>query len=109
MEVSPVGTDRVDEALLLRVLSAVKDGDFSARLPAPGDAVIVRSTIDLAHNLGLTVVAEGVEEEATLDILSDYGCDCAQGYYFHRPCAAEELTEWLTDSRFGAQIDAVRT
>src|SRR6185437_6437365 len=44
------------------------------------DAVIVRSTIDLAHNLGLTVVAEGVEDEATLDRLRALGCDRVQGY-----------------------------
>ena len=84
------------------------DRSFVANLAtAPGDAVIVRSTIDLAHNLGLTVVAEGVEDKASLDILSDYGCDWAQGYYFRRPGAAEELTQWLTESPFGAQRDAV--
>ena len=49
------------------------------------DAVIVRSTIDLAHNLGLKVVAEGVEDEISLQRLIEYGCDCAQGYYFSRP------------------------
>ena len=46
------------------------------------DAVIVRSTIDLAHNLGLTVVAEGVEDEVALGMLVEYGCDTAQGYLF---------------------------
>jgi EAL domain-containing protein (putative c-di-GMP-specific phosphodiesterase class I) len=50
----------------------------------PGDAVIVRSTIDLAHNLGMTVVAEGVEDENTLDILAQYECDSAQGHLFSR-------------------------
>ena len=68
----------------------------------PGDAVIARSTIDLAHNLGLTVVAEGVEDQAALDMLVDYGCDAAQGYFFSRACVAEELTTWLAESRFGA-------
>jgi EAL domain-containing protein (putative c-di-GMP-specific phosphodiesterase class I) len=65
------------------------------------DAVIVRSTIELAHNLGLTVVAEGVEDEATLEMLAEDGCDRAQGYFISRPCAAEELTTWLTESPFG--------
>ena len=51
----------------------------------PSDAVIVRSTIDLAHNLGLTVVAEGVEDEVALGMLIEYGCDSAQGYLFSRP------------------------
>ncbi len=66
------------------------------------DAVIVRSTIDLAHNLGLTVVAEGVEDEVALGMLIDYGCDSAQGYLFSRPCPASELTTWLTESAMGA-------
>ncbi len=65
------------------------------------DAVIVRSTIDLAHNLGLTVVAEGVEDQAALDLLIEYGCDSAQGYFFSRPCAADQLTAWLRASPFG--------
>jgi diguanylate cyclase (GGDEF)-like protein len=67
----------------------------------PSDAVIVRSTIDLAHNLGMNVVAEGVEDEATLDMLVEYGCDSAQGYFFSRPCPADEVTAWLADSPFG--------
>ncbi|MEA2156536.1 MAG: diguanylate cyclase, partial [Solirubrobacteraceae bacterium] len=68
----------------------------------PSDAVIVRSTIDLAHNLGLTVVAEGVEDAAALDMLVEYGCDSAQGFFFSPPRPADELTAWLTDSPFGA-------
>jgi diguanylate cyclase (GGDEF)-like protein/PAS domain S-box-containing protein len=73
----------------------------------PGDAVIVRSTIDLAHNLGLTVVAEGIEDEAALDLLVEYGCDGGQGYFFSYPCAAEELTKWLIESPFGASLVVV--
>ena len=74
---------------------------------APGDAVIVRSTIDLAHNLGLTVVAEGVEDEVALAMLIEYGCDSAQGYYFSRPCPADELTQWLIDSPYGTLAAAL--
>jgi diguanylate cyclase (GGDEF)-like protein/PAS domain S-box-containing protein len=74
----------------------------------PGDAVIVRSTIDLAHNLGLTVVAEGVEDEAALEMLVEYGCDHAQGYLFSRPCPAEELTAWLAESPFGVAVRVAR-
>jgi EAL domain-containing protein (putative c-di-GMP-specific phosphodiesterase class I) len=66
----------------------------------------VGSTIALAHDLGLSVVAEGVEDEVALDMLVGYGCDTAQGYFFSRPCAAEELTEWLTKSPFGATVGA---
>jgi diguanylate cyclase (GGDEF)-like protein/PAS domain S-box-containing protein len=70
-----------------------------------GDATIVRSTIELAHNLGLTVVAEGIEEEAALQILVDDGCDVGQGYFFSRPCPAEELTAWLMESPFGVHAE----
>jgi diguanylate cyclase len=66
-----------------------------------GDAVIVRSIIDLAHNLGVIVVAEAVEDEATLNKLIAYGCDVAQGYYFSRPVPARELLPWLESSPFG--------
>jgi diguanylate cyclase (GGDEF)-like protein/PAS domain S-box-containing protein len=68
---------------------------------APNDAVIARSTIDLAHNLDLTVVAEGVEDTASLQRLLEYGCDLAQGYLFSRPLPAGELGEWLLESPFG--------
>src|SRR3954453_4634108 len=63
------------------------------------DAFIVRSTIDLGRNLGLQVVAEGVETEAVWDQLASLGCDVAQGYYLARPLPAEELTQWLTARR----------
>jgi len=59
------------------------------------DAVIVRSTIDLGRNLGLQVVAEGVETEQAWDELSELGCTLAQGYYLSRPVPAAELTQWL--------------
>jgi EAL domain-containing protein (putative c-di-GMP-specific phosphodiesterase class I) len=65
------------------------------------DAVIVRSIIDLAHNLSAKVVAEGVEDEATMDLLVEYGCDDAQGYFFSRPLAAPSLTRWFSESPFG--------
>ncbi len=65
------------------------------------DAVIVRSTIDLGHNLGLTVVAEGVESEQVLDELARLGCDVAQGYHLSRPLPADALADWL---RSGARL-----
>ena len=55
------------------------------------DAVIVRSTIDLGHNLGLRVVAEGVETQHAWEQLSELGCDIAQGYYLGRPMPAADL------------------
>ena len=65
------------------------------------DAVIVRSTIDLAHNLGLKVVAEGVESQKIWERLVAMGCDAAQGYYMCRPIPADELTRWLSESPWG--------
>ncbi len=59
------------------------------------DAIIVRSTIALAHNLDLKVVAEGVEDAATLAMLRGMGCDQAQGYYLSKPKAWDELESWL--------------
>jgi diguanylate cyclase (GGDEF)-like protein/PAS domain S-box-containing protein len=70
---------------------------------AKDDAVIVRATIDLAHNLALTVVAEGVEDEATMDLLVGYGCDEAQGYHFSRALPPDELMGWLNSSEFGCR------
>ena len=65
------------------------------------DAVIVRSTVELGHNLGLKVIAEGVETEAVWDSLKALGCDDAQGYYMGRPLPAEKFAEWLRDSPWG--------
>ncbi|PIF93160.1 diguanylate cyclase/phosphodiesterase [Acidovorax sp. 62] len=58
------------------------------------DAMIVRSTIDLAHNLGLTVVAEGVETAAILERLRALACDEAQGYHISRPVPAQDFLAW---------------
>jgi diguanylate cyclase (GGDEF)-like protein len=61
------------------------------------DAVIVRSTVDLGRNLGLRVVAEGVETEEVSRLLVDVGCDLAQGYLFARPMPAGDVTAWLRE------------
>jgi EAL domain-containing protein (putative c-di-GMP-specific phosphodiesterase class I) len=57
------------------------------------DAAIVRSTIALAHDLGLTVVAEGVEDQRACELLAGYGCDVVQGYYIGRPVPVEQVPE----------------
>ena len=62
------------------------------------DTAIVRSTADLAHNLGLNVVAEGVEDQWTLDLLATFGCDQAQGYHIARPMSGAAFTGWLGGS-----------
>jgi EAL domain-containing protein (putative c-di-GMP-specific phosphodiesterase class I) len=60
------------------------------------DAVIVRATIDLAHNLGLKVVAEGVESTDVWDLLEMLGCDTAQGYYIRKPQSPHDLADWIS-------------
>ena len=59
------------------------------------DAAIVRTTIELAHNMRLHVVAEGVENEDTLRRLSEAGCNEAQGYFLSKPVSGDALTRWF--------------
>ena len=59
------------------------------------DAVIVRSTIDLAHNMGRSVVAEGVESKDILDILEILGCDFVQGFYLCEPLSVSDVARYL--------------
>ena len=70
----------------------VKDLDTDAR-----SAVVVRTTVDLAHSLGLRVVAEGVETAEVLQRLCELGCDVSQGYLHSRPLPAEDVRAWLLD------------
>ena len=67
------------------------------------DAVIVRSTIDLAHNMSLRVVAEGVENPETLRMLTSLGCDVAQGFFISRPLPYDDLTQWLGKSAWSSK------
>jgi diguanylate cyclase (GGDEF)-like protein len=83
----PVNEIKVDRSF---VMNMDKDVD---------DATIVRSTIDLGRNLGLDVVAEGVENEQVWDRLRALGCTAAQGYYLSRPVPAPELEAWLQQRR----------
>jgi len=72
------------------------DGSFVSAMSARDeDEIIVRSMIELAHSLGLSVVAEGVEKRAVIERLAELGCDVAQGYYLCRPVPSEELAIWL--------------
>jgi EAL domain-containing protein (putative c-di-GMP-specific phosphodiesterase class I) len=59
------------------------------------DTAIVRMVVDLAHTLGMKVIAEGVESWEQAALLGEMGCDMAQGYYFARPLPHEELSEFL--------------
>ncbi|HEX8647733.1 MAG TPA: EAL domain-containing protein [Thermoleophilaceae bacterium] len=68
-----------------------------------GNATIVQSTIDLGHNLGLKVVAEGVETQEAYTTLAALGCDYAQGFYLSRPLAPEKATIWLETMAAGQE------
>lgn len=69
-------------------------------LVSENDAVIVIATINLAHNLGLIVVTEGVENVEIMNQLKIYGCDIAQGYYINKPQAVEDFNAWLKESQW---------
>ncbi|MFL6624033.1 MAG: putative bifunctional diguanylate cyclase/phosphodiesterase [Sulfurifustis sp.] len=71
------------------------------------DAAIVYTSIDLTHNLGLHVVAEGVDDEGVLNRLRVHGCDAAQGMYLSRPLSGNELVDWLGKSKWGMPVKAV--
>lgn len=75
------------------------DRSFIADLPTnPRNRVIVRSTIEMAHHLGFTVVAEGIEDAETWRHLTDLRCDTGQGYYLSRPKPAPDVADWIRAS-----------
>lgn len=79
----PASELKVDQSFVKHMLTDISD------------ATIVRTTISMAHNLGMEVVAEGVEDVATLQQLRLLGCDVAQGYYIARPMPADDLRNWM--------------
>ncbi|MDF1763371.1 MAG: EAL domain-containing protein [Oleibacter sp.] len=79
----PVNELKIDKCFILN-LASNKD-----------DQIIVSSTIKMAHEMGLTVVAEGVEDQTSLDWLKNAGCDMIQGYYLARPMSLSSLIEWF--------------
>ncbi|TCO75603.1 putative bifunctional diguanylate cyclase/phosphodiesterase [Chromatocurvus halotolerans] len=81
----PVQELKIDKSLVMR-MDTEKD-----------DRQIVRSTIEMAHYLGLKVVAEGVENEQVLKLLAGMACDAVQGYYLARPMSADSLEPWLRE------------
>ena len=82
----PVGELKIDQSFVANVLIDEQD------------EVIVRSTIDLGHNLGLVVVAEGVENNEVLERLRAFGCDIAQGYCISRPLSPGQFLAWLAST-----------
>jgi EAL domain-containing protein (putative c-di-GMP-specific phosphodiesterase class I) len=87
----PIDEIKVDKSFVMGLTSS------------DADAAIVRTVIDLAHNLGKQVCAEGVENEATWQALKDLGCDLAQGFWIARPMPAEDLMQWLVRTSWGLQ------
>ena len=90
----PLNDIKIDKSFVLR-MSDNRD-----------DETIVRSTIEMGHGLGLRVVAEGVENQATWDRLSELGCDASQGYFMSRPLSAENLLKWLHQSPWGVNTSS---
>jgi diguanylate cyclase (GGDEF)-like protein len=82
----PASEIKVDRSFVLNLLRDERD------------EVIVRSTIDLGHNLGLKVTAEGVEDKATMERLWELGCDLVQGYHIAKPMPLTNFVAWLTTS-----------
>ncbi|MEA2464115.1 MAG: hypothetical protein QOJ98_1862 [Acidobacteriota bacterium] len=86
----PVDELKIDKSFVLNLSEKASD-----------DLVIVRSTIELGHNMGLVVIAEGVETADSWDALKRLGCDMAQGYYMSKPLPAAEFGEGVRESRWG--------
>jgi EAL domain-containing protein (putative c-di-GMP-specific phosphodiesterase class I) len=71
-------------------------------------AIVVRSIVRLAHSLGLSVVAEGVETQAAFDALRELGCDTVQGYFLSRPMAADDVLVWIEATPWGQAASTPR-
>lgn len=96
LKVLPVDELKVDRSFVMDMTSDA------------GDNVLVQSAVDLGHNLGLTVVAEGVEDGETLAALRTIGADIVQGYYLGRPMTSDLLQEWVTAHNLQAAATANR-
>ena len=90
----PVNELKIDRSFVLGLAGSSSDGE------------IVRSTVGLGHNLGLSIVAEGVEDERSLAFLRDVGCDIAQGFFIARPMPADAVLEWARSSAWQVPVEA---
>ncbi|MDH5257133.1 MAG: EAL domain-containing protein [Gammaproteobacteria bacterium] len=81
----PVKKLKIDKSFVLNLLENESDG------------VIVKSTIELAHNLGIEVIAEGIESEAVFNQLAEWNCDIAQGFFISKPQSAEVVRDWIIE------------
>ena len=69
-------------------------------LSSENDAAIVKATINLGHNLGLIVTAEGVENKEIMAKLTEYGCDIAQGYFLSKAVTVPNFNHWMADAHW---------
>lgn len=92
----PVQEIKIDKSFVLKLASS------------PGDEILVRSTIELGHNLGLKVTAEGIEDAAAMAILDASGCETGQGYFIAKPLPAAEFETFYATSRW-SPVRNVRT
>ncbi|HTU31585.1 MAG TPA: EAL domain-containing protein [Solirubrobacteraceae bacterium] len=83
----PVGTLKIDRSFVSGMCNDARD------------AFIVRAAVRLGHDLGMAIVAEGVEDESTFELLRELQCDAVQGYLIHRPADAAALAPWLSEVR----------
>ncbi len=84
----PIHALKIDKTFVIRMQESV------------ADQTIIQSTINLAHNLGFTVVAEGIETESAAAALQAMGCDHGQGYWIARPMLGDAVAQWCSDARW---------
>lgn len=85
----PIHELKIDRSFVLKLASSATD------------QILVRSTIDMAHSMGVKVTAEGVEDAASADLLRGFRCDMAQGYFFSRPVPVDQLDQFIRQSPYG--------
>ena len=90
----PVDELKIDKSFVLKMEQDIDD------------TKIVKSTIDLGHNMGLRVVAEGIENAEVMALLKELGCDQAQGYFISRPMPVANMPEWLNNWRRNQTVTA---
>lgn len=84
----PLAALKIDKGFVMDILNS------------ENDAAIVKATINLGHNLGLMVTAEGVENKEIMTRLMEYGCDVAQGYFLSKPVTLQNFNQWVSDSHW---------
>lgn len=87
----PVSKMKIDRSFVMNMMNSTKDHN------------IVKAAIELAHALELEIVAEGIEDRETFDMLTDMGCDVGQGYYIARPMSFDDFCKWIDEGRWSGK------